>query len=369
MHRLAIIHPDPVMHAAARNLENDWSPQPGDPFGAPAMLVTPEPVAITANVMEAVALSSHRPEHLEVLRELGIGSLMTVPMIARGRLLGAITFVRAAHEGGYTREELRLAEELALQSAMALDSARLYGEAVTLQAKAQEASHAKSEFLGHMSHELRTPLNAIGGYVDLIDMGIHGPVTDEQRADLERIRVNQQHLLLMINEILGFMQAESGRLSYDIADVPVHEAVAGAVALVEPLIARNELVYRGLSCDLSLTVRADAERLQQILTNLLTNAVKFTAPGGGIGVDCEATADTVLINVTDTGIGIPPDRVDAVFEPFVQLGSGLTGRQGGVGLGLAISRDLARAMHGDLTVESTPDQGSRFTLSLPRSVV
>ena len=367
MHRLAIIHPDPVKHAAARKLENDWSPRPGDPFGAPAMLVAAEPLAITANVMDAVALASHSAEHLAVLRELGIGSLLTVPMIARGELLGAMTFVRAARDGSYTREERRLAEELALQSAMALDSARLYGEAVALRAKAQEASHVKSEFLGHMSHELRTPLNAIGGYVDIIDLGIHGPVTDAQHGDLDRIRVNQQHLLVMINEILSFMHVESGRIPYDIADLPVHEVVADAVALVEPLIVRNELEYHGVSCDRSLIVRGDRNRVQQILTNLLTNAVKFTPPGGRIGVECEAAEDTALITVSDTGIGISPDLLGAVFEPFVQLRSGLTGRQGGVGLGLAISRDLARAMQGDLTVESTPAEGSRFTLSLPRA--
>jgi signal transduction histidine kinase len=216
-----------------------------------------------------------------------------------------------------------------------------------------------------MSHELRTPLNAIGGYVDLIDLGLRGPVTDAQHVDLERIRVSQQHLVALITDVLNFVRVTAGRIPYTLIDVALHEVVTSSVALIEPLILSKQLVYH-LTCDSSVVVHVDRDRLTQIVVNLLSNAIKFTGARGRIAVECGATGNTAWVRVADTGVGIAADKLEAIFEPFMQVTSGLAGRDSGVGLGLAISRDLARGMAGDLTVESELGVGSTFTLRLPR---
>src|SRR6202011_864320 len=234
---------------------------------------------------------------------------------------------------------------------------------------AETADRAKTAFLRAMSHELRTPLNAIGGYIDLLDMGLRGPVTEEQHADLARVRTNQQHLAALITEILNFARAGSGSVSYAVSDVNGGEAIRHAIALIEPLIAQQGLVFDGISGDSSIVARADPEKVTQILVNLLSNAVKFTPAGGQISAECAAAADTVTLSISDTGLGIAADKLEAIFEPFVQLTEGLADRDGGIGLGLSISRDLARAMKCDLIVGSTEGKGPRFTLSLPRSIL
>ena len=364
MRRLAIIHPDPAKQARARELEAHWAPKLGDSFGAPAVMRSAEPTIIDGAGDAARDSAPSDPSTLRALRELGGGPMLTVPLIIHNRLVGALTFVGTPDQT-YTHEDVELAIDLALRSAMALDNARMHGETVALKAKAEAASEAKSAFLGTMSHELRTPLNAIGGYVDLIDMGLRGPVTVDQHTDLARIRSNQRHLLTLVSDVLNFVQVGSGRASYDIRDVVAHEALANAAAMVAPLLLKKQLVLTEHPCDTTIVARADPEKSAQILVNLLSNAIKFTPPGGQITVACETAELTVLVRVADTGVGIPVDKLEAIFEPFVQVKSSLAGREGGVGLGLAISRDLARAMGGDLTVESQPGRGSTFTLSLP----
>ena len=242
-------------------------------------------------------------------------------------------------------------------------------DSVRARADAEAANRTKGEFLAVMSHELRTPLNAIGGYVELLEMGIHGPVTSQQRDALARIQHSQRHLLGLINQVLNYTRVETGTVTYDIADVPVSEALASAEALVVPQVRARGLSYVIGRCDPALAARADPEKLRQILLNLLTNAIKFTEAGGEIGVSCEAREAVVAIAVRDTGIGIQADKLASVFEPFVQVDARFTRTREGVGLGLAISRDLARGMGGDLTAESEPGVGSTFTLTLPATVL
>jgi signal transduction histidine kinase len=365
--RLGIYHPDPEKQKLAGELEATWLPEPDDPFGAPEMVRAPQSVAITEDIEAALAATAHSAENLRILRQLGIGSLLTVPLVARGRLLGAITFV-SAHRGiSYGPEDVRLAEDLAARGALALDNAQVHDLALVLRRSADTANVAKTAFLAAMSHELRTPLNAIGGYIDLVDMGLRGPVTEAQHAAFARVKTNQQHLALLITEILTFARVGSGRMAYTVSDVNACGALTHAIELIDPLIAQRGLVFDGISGDRSLVARGDPEKVTQILVNLLSNAIKFTPPGGHISADCAASDDTVTLHVSDTGIGIAPEKLQAVFEPFVQLKEGLADRASGIGLGLSISRDLARAMKGDLTVESTAGHGARFTLALPRA--
>ena len=246
------------------------------------------------------------------------------------------------------------------------ESALQLREAENARVRAEAANKAKTEFLAVMSHELRTPLNAISGYAELIELEVHGPVTDEQRRALQRIRSSQRHLLGLINDLMNFARLETGHVRVAARDVAVNEILAVVDALTAPQLASKGLRYEVGRCDATLTTYADKDRVEQILINLVSNASKFTPEGGRVALGCAADQSLVRFHVTDTGVGIPPDKLGEIFEPFVQVRTGFTRPHDGVGLGLAISRDLARKMHGDLEVESREGQGSRFTLTLPR---
>jgi signal transduction histidine kinase len=247
---------------------------------------------------------------------------------------------------------------------------RLTDLAAQLEARthaAEDANRTKASFLAAMSHDLRTPLTAIIGYVDLLSMGIRGEVTAEQARDLERIRSGARRLLALINDILNFARLEAGKVKIALEPVRVDAALRDLESSFLPQLKARALRYRYKGPAPDLMVRADPDRLEQIVLNLVTNAIKFTAPNGEIAIDVEA-ADDVRVHVRDTGVGIPRDQLSRVFEPFVQVDPRRTGGgEKGVGLGLAISRELARAMGGDLTAESEPGVGSCFTLRLGRA--
>jgi signal transduction histidine kinase len=369
IHRLTVAHPDPAQQRLAHRLEGDAAPpEPGHPAAPHAIPPAGgEPVVITEDSGASLVAAAHGAEQLAVLRELGFGALLVVPLVVRGTVLGAMTFVTRAGDAPLSAAEIALASDLADRCAIALDNARLYAEAEALRATAETANQAKSEFLGHMSHELMTPLNAIGGYVDLLEMGLRGPVTLPQRDDLARIKRNQRHLIALISRILEHAHAESGKIQYHLADVPVGFLLHEVAEMLEGAATQKHVVLDVHPAGLDSIVRADPDRVRQVLVNLVTNAVKHGTPGGGhIAIGCAVAHDTVHVYVADAGPGIPADKLTAIFEPFTQLATGLSDRRGGVGLGLAISRDLARSMHGDLAVESTVGVGSRFTLILPR---
>lgn len=306
------------------------------------------------------------PHHGMPPGHLPVRSYLAVPVISRrGEVIGGLFFGHS-EPGIFTARSERLVSGIASSAAVAMDNARLYAAERRARAEAEEANAAKSEFLANMSHELRTPLNAIGGYAALMLDGIRGPLTDGQRADLERIKRSQHHLLGLINDILNFAKLEAGRVQFDLQDVSMNHALGSLEALIAPQLREKGHRYSYRCCDERFTAHVDPERLQQILLNLLSNAVKFTPPGGEIRIECDATRDAMIVRVSDTGIGIPADKLERIFEPFVQLERGAGALAAGTGLGLAISRDLARAMRGDLTVASTPEAGSTFTLTLPR---
>jgi len=230
--------------------------------------------------------------------------------------------------------------------------------------EAESANRSKSEFLAVMSHELRTPLNAIGGYAQLLELGIRGPVTEQQRADLDRIMRSQSYLLSLINDVLNFAKIESGHMKVDQVEVRLAEVVEGMRDFVQPQLSERELHFTIANCDDGLIVRGDRDKVQQILLNLLSNALKFTPAGGSITLRCARRDNGAVVSVEDTGQGIAADKLEWIFEPFVQVDRRYKREQEGIGLGLAISRELARAMGGDLVVRSAEGKGSTFELLL-----
>jgi signal transduction histidine kinase len=270
---------------------------------------------------------------------------------ADGSRVGVVAHGSDVTEHTRARRELEVAREIA-------EGARL---------EAEEASRAKSSFLTMMSHELRTPLNAVAGYSDLLLMGVRGELTNIQRDDLERIKRSGQYLLGLINDVLNFAKLDSGQVEFRLDDVRVSQVLEGLEDLIRPQMNAKGLLYRDGGCGTEEAVRADPEKVRQILLNLLTNAAKFTDRGGEISLSCDVDERGVRIAVHDTGRGIEANQLVRVFDPFVQVDRHLTPlSQQGVGLGLAISRDLANGMGGKLEAESEPGRGSTFTLTLPR---
>jgi signal transduction histidine kinase len=256
------------------------------------------------------------------------------------------------------------AAELEMQNE-ALEAAKV--EADRGRADAEAANRSKTEFLSVMSHELRTPLNAIAGHAQLVEMGVHGPVTDAQRDAMERLRRSQTHLLYLINDLLNLARIESGRVEYNLEDVPLIDVLHDMTPMVEPQFAAKDIDFE-ITVPPDCVVRADREKLQQILINLLGNAAKFTPAGGRVTVTCGTRVgsppNNVYLRVRDTGPGIARSKQESIFEPFVQLDRKQGQTAQGVGLGLAIARDLARGMGGDLRVRSEVAEGAVFTLTL-----
>ncbi|MBA2685139.1 MAG: PAS domain-containing protein [Gemmatimonadaceae bacterium] len=237
-----------------------------------------------------------------------------------------------------------------------------------LHLEALEASRAKSDFLTAMSHELRTPLNAIGGYAQLLEMGLRGPITEEQRVDLRRIDRSQKHLLGLINDVLNFAKLGAGKMEYAIARVPMREMIESVKDIVGSQLEAKGLRFDTDGCAEELVVRADADRLRQIIINLVGNAIKFTAKDGEIVIACEREDAHVSIAVRDSGVGIAPEKLESIFEAFVQVDRKFSTNSEGVGLGLTISQEFARGMGGDLRVESEVGVGSTFIITLPAAV-
>jgi signal transduction histidine kinase len=327
------------------------------------------------------AIANARPH--EFLRRTGVLALLL--LLAAGGLVWAgsrrITRpIRELHAAAHSiargdldrRVEIRRADELGALgesfNQMAAEVQRSMHTAEESRAEAQRANRAKSEFLANMSHEIRTPINAILGYTDLLDLGVSGTINDEQRAQLERIRVSGNHLIGLVDDLLDFARLDVASMAVDCRAFPAEQSMRTALTVVTPQ-AQAKGVAIDVKCEPGARYHGDPQRVEQILVNLLGNAIKFTGRGGRVELSCESVtrsgAARVAFTISDTGIGIPPDRIEAIFEPFVQASSGYTRPHGGTGLGLSISRRLAELMGGQITVESEVGVGSRFTLILP----
>ena len=302
------------------------------------------------------------------------GAWIFLPLEIGGDAVGALAF---GFDGprNFSQLDRHFAETVSRYCAQALDRVRLRIEAAAAIAQAsdarmmaEDANSAKTQFLRAMSHELRTPLNAITGYSEILELGIRGEVNPQQLEDLGRIKRAAAYLLRLIDDVLTVARLEGARPLH-LVSIPLNRVLTEVEGLCA-LQARAKGVT--LSVNLSepdMAVVADAERLQQIILNLVTNATKFTPKGGFISIACSLENGTIATCVKDTGAGIREADIVRVFEPFVQIDRTLTGvPQQGVGLGLSISRELAQAMHGDLTLESTAGVGSAFTLTLPAAV-
>jgi signal transduction histidine kinase len=302
---------------------------------------------------------------------MSIESAAALPLLAGERVLGALVFTFGTPRR-FSAEDDAFLRAKAGQIAQSLERARLFEAERKARELAESANRAKGEFLAVMSHELRNPLNSISGYVELLEMGVRGPVTPGQREDLHRIQEGQQQLLLLINEVLNYARLESGVVKYDLQPTIVADVVAATLQRFEPQRAAKMLnVVLDLAHPNTASphvVIADPDKLQQILLNLLINTARVTPVGGRVRVRCSpfaGEASRIAIRIGDGGFDIPDHQHDAIFEPFGPVGRSSSAPGEGTGLGLAISRDLARGMGGSLKVESVTGGGSVFTLVLP----
>jgi signal transduction histidine kinase/DNA-binding response OmpR family regulator len=362
---LSLLHESGSLDSLMRSFRHLQPPESGGPYAE--TIETCKPVYL-ASFEEAVA---RYPAFENVKNGKSHGAWIFLPLGIAGRAVGALAFGFAGPRK-FTALDRHFADTVSRYCAQALDRVRLriaaasaIAEAGEARLMAEHANNAKTVFLRAMSHELRTPLNAISGYTEILELGIRGAVNPEQIKDLGRIKRAASYLLRLINDVLTIARFEGAR-PLDVISIPVNVMLAEVDGLCALQAKAKRVTLTVAQCESEVLVAADAERFQQILLNLITNATKFTLAGGSIDVLCDVHADAVRIRVKDTGLGIRPVDIDRVFEPFVQIDRHLTAStQQGVGLGLSISRELARAMRGDLTLESVEGVGSTFTLTLP----
>ena len=305
------------------------------------------------------------PDLASVLERVNVRAMIVMPMIVDGHPVGSLAFSFNTPRT-FDDNDVTFTRTIAQQCAQALERARLFAAEQSARADAEAANRAKTDFLAMMSHELRTPLNAIAGYTELLELGISGPVSDMQREQLGRIRRSQRHLLGIIEDLLDLSRLEHGMpADIELGPLPVHDTLGSLEALIAPQLRARNLTYIYNPGEGELLAYGNRARVEQIVLNLLSNAIKYTAPGGRIGLSSELHGGRVEIRVSDTGHGIPREKLDSIFEPFTRIEMDLTRTTEGTGLGLAISRHLARAMAGDLTARSEIGRGSIFTLRLP----
>jgi signal transduction histidine kinase len=356
--RLEVAHRDPSKAGAVAALRDMPAPM-SDTHPVQRALRECQPQLLRVVDRGQLDAMIHDEHKREVVRELGIESLMVVPMIARDKSLGVLELVSADAKRRFDEQDLALAEDVAARAALAVESARLYEEA-------RRANKMKSDFLAVVSHDLRTPLTAIIGYADLLELGVPEPLRDGALERVQRIRTSARHLVYLLNELLAFARLDAGREVVRARDVDVCQIVRDVASVAEPLAQAKQLRLEVALPNASCIVSTDPDKVRQVLINLVGNAIKYTEQGSVL-VEVRADgADRLRLRVKDTGVGIAPEHVKQIFEPFWQVDPAQRTRDGGTGLGLSVVKRLSELLSGSVSVESAPGKGSTFTVTLPR---
>jgi len=357
MRRVAVAHVEPAKESLAWELERRYPMRPDDAY-SPARVAHTGRAELLPEVSEAIlAEAAHDVAHLDLLRQLGLASSMSVPLIARGRTLGSLTVAISRPGRHYTREDLAFTEEVAARAALAVDNARLYREA-------QETSRLKDEFLATLSHELRTPLTSVLAWMWMLRRGrLDGSAVERARDTMEK---SMRSLLRIIDDLLDVSRAIRGQLRLDVRPIGLGPVIQAAVDAVRPAASAKDIRLRTtIDSDAGL-VQGDPSRLQQVVWNLLNNAIKFAPAGGRVHVRLERGDSAAIVTVSDSGPGIPPEFLPHAFERFRQADASATRAQGGLGLGLDIVRHLIELHGGTVKVESPGEMGgATLIVTLP----
>ncbi len=361
--RVAVAHVESTKAEKVLELHRRYPPREDSPSGVGRVLASGTPellLQVSDSLLQRLVTDE---EHAALLREVGFQSCIHVPMRARERNFGVLTFALSGRRHRYDPRDLALAEELGRRAAVAMDNALLYREAQRAQRVAQEANRLKDEFLATLSHELRTPLTSILGWTQML---LKRDDMDEphRRRGLAIIERNARVQRQLVEDLLDVSRITSGKLLVNLKEVALREVVEAALESARPTAEVRGVQLQAELGPLNETVLADATRLQQVLWNLLTNAIKFTDRGGQVSLSASRSGAMVELVVRDTGKGIPRELLPHIFERFRQ---GEIGReQGGLGLGLAIVRHLVELHGGAVEVASDgPGLGSAFTVRLP----
>ncbi len=363
--RVATVHSNHELAEAAHVAARGRPARLGDDGGVARVIAERTPRFFPRVPAEALARGARTPQHLAFLEKARVVSSIVLPLIAGDVCFGALSFTTAESQRVFGEDDLQFAQEIGHRAALAIANARLYRSAQVAVERAEDANRIKDEFLATVSHELRTPLNAINGWAVLLADNIDDRASVEK--GLEVIRRNARTQTKIVEDILDVSRIVTGKMKIDVAPVDVVAIVREALEVVRPSAdARAITLSLRTLPDRDWLLVADAMRLQQVMWNLLTNAIKFTDPGGDVAVEVDHDGQNVILSVADTGNGIDPDFLPHVFDRFRQADGSTTRRFGGLGLGLAIVRHIVELHGGRVAVESPgAGKGATFTIVLP----